>query len=173
MKQNAFFVTAWLFAIIGLCALVGSVFRNCSSQSSECEIPIERKVIYDTIQVSQPIAAGEREIEMRVERVPTIFYDTVKEKDTVVLRFCDTVETVLPITQKEYRDNSYRAYVSGYKPNLDSIFIVSKRETLTPKEKMRRWSIGMQAGYGLSLQKDAVKLAPYIGVGLSYNLISF
>lgn len=134
---------------------------------------IERKVVYDTIQVQQPIASDERQIGLRVERIPTIIYDTVKEMDTVVLRVCDTVETILPITQKEYRDSNYRAYVSGYKPNLDSIFILSKQEMIMHREKMRRCSIGMQAGYGLSLRKDAVKLAPYIGVGLSYNLISF
>ncbi len=39
-------------------------------------------------------------------------------------------------------------------------------------EPPRRWSFGLQGGYGITLN-DPLKFAPYIGAGISYNLIHF
>lgn len=83
----------------------------------------------------------------------------------------DSATVVIPITQKVYGDSTYRAYVSGYRPRLDSIFVFPEREvvTISQKEKFKRWGIGIHAGYGIG--KDG--LSPYIGIGVSYNLFGF
>lgn len=83
----------------------------------------------------------------------------------------DSVKVSIPITSKVYVDSTYRAYVSGYHANLDSIFIFPEREviTITQKEKIKRWGIGIQTGYGLG--KNGA--CPYIGIGISYNLFRF
>ena len=39
--------------------------------------------------------------------------------------------------------------------------------------KPKRWGIGLQAGYGVSLHNGEVFPAPYIGVGLSYSIINW
>jgi hypothetical protein len=39
--------------------------------------------------------------------------------------------------------------------------------------KPTHWGIGVQAGYGATLSNNTVKLAPYIGVGISYNIITW
>lgn len=39
--------------------------------------------------------------------------------------------------------------------------------------KPRRWGVGVQAGYGLTVRNDRTVAAPYIGVGIQYNLFSF
>lgn len=83
----------------------------------------------------------------------------------------DSATVVIPITQKVYGDSTYRAYVSGYRPRLDSIFVFPEREivTISQKAKFKRWSIGIQAGYGFGRNG----LSPYIGIGISYNLLGF
>lgn len=86
----------------------------------------------------------------------------------------DTVEVLVPMEQKHYSDSLYDAYVSGYKPSLDSLHIypVTKviTTTLTTPQKTKRWGIGLQAGVGFSPKGTAV---PYVGVGISYDLLSF
>ena len=84
----------------------------------------------------------------------------------------DSVEVVVPITQRVYGDSLYRAYVSGYRPQLDSIFVYPRTNyiTTTVKEKPKRWGIGLQAGYGYSPGNG---MSPYLGIGVSYNFITF
>lgn len=86
----------------------------------------------------------------------------------------DSVNVVLPITQKIYEEDTYTAFVSGYNPSLDSLIFKMPREVVTIKEcsKPKRWSVGVQVGYGVTL-KGEPQFAPYVGVGVSYNLFSF
>ena len=81
-------------------------------------------------------------------------------------------EVVLPITQKEYRDSDYTAYVSGYKAKLDSIKVVSRVITKTEVKtevKHRRWSVGLIGGYGFGFGSKTFQ--PFLGVGLAWNLV--
>lgn len=80
----------------------------------------------------------------------------------------DSMKVQIPISQKVYEDTLYRAYVSGYEPNLDSITIKQRTTyiTHTIRDKESRFRIGLQAGYGLTPKG----MQPYVGVGLSYRL---
>ena len=86
----------------------------------------------------------------------------------------DSVNVVIHITQKVYDEDTYTAFVSGYNPSLDSLIFKMPREVVTIKEysKPKRWSVGVQVGYGVTL-KGTPQLAPYVGIGVSYNLFSF
>ena len=92
----------------------------------------------------------------------------------VVFRLTDTMrigDTVVHREQAYYEDSLYRAWVSGYRPRLDSLMIFPKTvyqtvtndiyHTITPKKK--RWGLGLQVGYGYTG-------GLYLGVGMSYNL---
>ena len=72
---------------------------------------------------------------------------------------------------------SYTDWVSGYRPQLDSIQIYQTTEYITKEIKMvtkpKRWGIGLQAGYGVSLHNGQLFPSPYIGVGLSYSIINW
>lgn len=81
----------------------------------------------------------------------------------------DSVYVAIPITQKVYADNTYRAVVSGYGVCLDTMFVYPRTEIVTIRQKPKRWSIGVQAGYGVMFQGKMVG-APYVGVGISYRL---
>ena len=81
----------------------------------------------------------------------------------------------LEITQKVYSDSTYTAYVSGYEPRLDSIFVRQKvitntiHETRTIKEKkFRRWNVGLIGGYGYGFKSQTFE--PFIGVDVTISL---
>lgn len=109
---------------------------------------------------------------VRYEKVRLMVADTARVTITDTVRVADSVEVVVPITQRVYSDSLYRAYVSGYRPQLDSIFVYPRTNyiTTTVKEKPKRWGIGLQAGYGYSPGNG---MSPYFGIGVSYNLYSF
>ena len=83
----------------------------------------------------------------------------------------DSVDVLIPITQKVYEDSIYTAYVSGYHAQLDSmVFRLPHIETtVTQKMKPKRWSVGVHTGYGIG--KNG--LSPYIGIGIQYKLWEF
>lgn len=122
-------------------------------------------VVRDTVEVNKPIYIKERVVE------------NVYVPVTDTLRFHDTTFVVLPRSQKEYADSLYTAWVSGYDPRLDSISIVRAlrvvTNTVTVKEQPKRWGLGFTAGYGAAAVGGSVQLAPYVGVGVSYNLFSW
>ena len=63
------------------------------------------------------------------------------------------------------------------RPQLDSIQIYQQREYITQEVKVsikpKRWGIGLQAGYGVSLHNGQIQPSPYIGVGVSWNFLQF
>lgn len=136
---------------------------------------------------------------VRVTLVDTVTYYNIEAKDSMVIKYVtvrvpikendtpkevahlineaskpDSLDIELPITQKVYEDSAYTAYVSGYMASLDSVRLRIPREIVTIKEphKPKRWSIGVQAGYGMTL-KGTPQFAPYVGIGVSYTLFSF
>jgi hypothetical protein len=101
-------------------------------------------------------------IVVRIERVevPIVRCDTIR----------DTMWVDLPIEEREYKSEEYRAIVGGYQPYLKSIEVypltkfVNSTETIT---KRKRWgvSIGVQGGYGIT----PVGMQPYAGVGVTFG----
>lgn len=130
--------------------------------------PVEPVVQTDTLYLRDTI---------RIDRPVPKPYPVYLPSDTVrlVTTQHDTVEVLVPMEQKHYSDSLYDAWVSGYKPNLDSLRIyqttkvVTITETIKVPEK-KRWGLGIQVG-GTYLPK--VGPTPYVGVGISYNLLTF
>ena len=123
--------------------------------------------VYDTILVEKPVIK-------KVEIIDTLL-PPVPITDSLMLH--DTVLVYLPIEQRQYSDPRYTAWVSGYRPQLDSIQIYQRTEYITkeinPHKKAKRWGIGLQAGYGVALHDGHIRPAPFIGVGLNWNFLQF
>lgn len=92
----------------------------------------------------------------------------------------DTVAVYLPRETRVYEDARYRAEVSGYQPSLDQIDIYTQTQVVTKDvtqvvKQKTRWGLGLSAGYGVTINTtdQTVKPAPYIGVGIHYNLLSW
>lgn len=121
-------------------------------------------VTHDTIKIDSPVEV----------------YKYIKEKEYVyiadTLTIHDTINKVitLPRTYAVYKDSTYRAVVSGVEPRLDSMAVYQKviTQTITKTievKKPTRWGLGVQIGGGVV--KDKVR--PYLGVGVSYNILTW
>lgn len=135
-----------------------------------------------------------RIVEERVQRDTLVIRDTVTHyepryierhtRDTIRIPIPelvhDTVAVFLPRETKIYEDARYRAEVSGYQPSLDRIDIFTQTQVVTQNstqvvKQKTRWGIGISAGYGVAINTtdQTFKPAPYIGVGIQYNLVSW
>lgn len=145
----------WILVILLAVACVVAWFRPHEPLPAEIrtETKIKTVVKVDTLLISPPMA-------------PLLVFqltDTIRIGDTVVYR-----------EQAYYEDSLYRAWVSGYRPRLDSLMVFPRTvyqtvtndiyHTIVPKKK--RWGLGLQAGYGYPC-------GWYAGVGVSYNLFQW
>lgn len=117
-----------------------------------------------------------------IERVRTVTaYLPVVEPDDEPMDTIDftpdSVHVEIPISRYvAQKDSLYRVVASGYAVNFDEITVYPKTITITntiETKKPTRWGVGIQAGYGATLQDKTVRLAPYIGVGISYNIFTW
>lgn len=83
----------------------------------------------------------------------------------------DSARVIVPFTQKTYETADYKAWVSGYEPELDSINIYRRTETVTNTlyldKKRRRWGGMVGVGAGIS-HKGTV--TPMVGVMIGYKI---
>lgn len=145
----------WILAILLAVACVFAWFRPHEPLPAEIrtETKVKTVVKVDTLLISAPMAP------LLVFRLT----DTMRIGDTIVHR-----------EQAYYEDSLYRAWVSGYRPKLDSLQIFPKTvyQTVTNDiyhtimSKKKRWGLGLQIGYGYPL-------GWYAGVGVSYNLFQW
>lgn len=131
------------FAILGFC-LGLAVNRLAAPQTG-----VEHVVRVDTIRVARPVP-----------------------RDTVVLRYVTVTktDTVMAVTQVHYADTAYEAWVSGIEPRLDSLRLLRPVTAITlPAPPPRRWHLGVTAGMGLTPRGAE----PYVGIGITYSILSF
>ena len=176
-----------------ICAAYG-IYTFVRPATSSAPPPVHRDtlIIRDTLRISRPVPVREEVVRyITLTRPPTPARPDSSNsdssrpnssrpnssnlanigKDSADVLIDDTAKMVmLPITQQVYRDTTYTAWVSGYRPQLDSIEVYPRtlivRQTAPPAAKPRRWSMGVQAGYGLTPKG----LQPYVGVGVSIRL---
>lgn len=149
-----------------LCALVLWLFsRHRRIDGSKVSDTVVVTIV-DTVRIVCPVVRDSLVVRYVTERLPV-------KRDSVQIGCTDSVDVEIPITQKRYADSTYTAWVSGYRPSLDSIHIYPRHEVITItntiRQKPKRWNVGLNVGYGLTPKG----LQPYVGVGVSYNLFSF
>ena len=156
--------------IIAVLCFIAGLFlcQKCYPPKAEIEIRerVDTLFVYDTVKITEPVI---------VDRVikDTMFVE-VPTEDIVVVH--DTTYVQLPREYVTYKDSMYRAVVSGYIPRLEEIEIYPKKEIITIQTekvitvpKPTRFGIGVQAGYGVTPKG----FQPYVGVGISYNILAF
>lgn len=163
-KMGGWLLFAAILLAIGGFTLIGYKYGFNSAVEAETE-KVDTLYLRDTIVQYEPI------LEERVvlKKVPVPVTDT--------LRIHDTLYVYLEREQVVWQDSLSRVYASGILPQIDSVQhyiterIVTKEVTIHVK-KPCRWGVGVHAGYGVQLG-DQVRTAPYIGVGVSYNILSW
>lgn len=156
-------LTTILALIIFVGCVVGAFFFGRSTMRTDIvrtEVERDTIVVRDTIREYYPQEVERVVVKTERVEVPIIVRDTIRE----------VVEVEIPIEEKEYKSEEYRAVIGGYNPYLKSIEvyprtqIVNATETIT---KRKRWgvSLGVQAGYGMT----PVGTQPYAGVGVTFG----
>lgn len=150
--------------IIG--ALLAVLFRGNTTGGSVDE---STHTVYDTIPYYKPVPVDSLIVRYETVKLPAV-RDTIRDsliyKDTIKH---DSVNVIVPITQKKYQDSIFTAWVSGFRPQLDSINIYSKTIYKTIKEKPSRFGIGITGGYGYGLKG----FTPFFGFGIYYRLLEY
>lgn len=170
---------------------------HCGAENTD-DFSVTRETYRDTISVNMPSPESEKVSGKELYRVPSHFFRTVAGdsmntdssvksvvQDSSVLSVdgagaggiprcsvTDSIDIELPIVQRHYTDSAYEAWVSGpLDPKLDSVrvfnrtTVVSQREWKPPKH----WHVGVTAGFGYGTKG----FQPYIGIGITYSIISF
>lgn len=127
-------------------------------------VEVER-VEYDTIVQREVVADTIERVKVVYRNLPSV---EVVRKDTIIVR--DTVRVAVPISRYTFADSLYKCEVEGYDVSLRKMEVYPRTIYRTTVERVpSRWGVGVQVGYGMSREG----LSPYVGVGISYNLITF
>ena len=147
----------FIVLFILLLASIGLNWYLLTRPEQEPDVKIEKVIKYDTIKVDNPVLLSKTVIKTKLD---TLVMKEVIPGDTV------RVAVEIPYEQKLFQEDSlYKAWVSGYDVNLDSLRIYHQtltiRETRVLKDP-RKFSIGpavwggydfngKQWGYGVGL----------------------
>lgn len=154
-----------LMAVVATAILIGFILGRTTRRKGPGE-PISPKVdtlvILDTIKVTEPKYITKRVVDSVL--IPVT--DTIKMRDTLYV--------FLEREQITWEDSLARVYASGIRPQVDSVIHFTQEMVITKeipviKVKKTRWGIGVQVGGGMG--KDG--LTPYVGVGVSYNILAW
>ena len=158
-----------IMGLIGLMGLMGWVGWRAATVSQHTVQVADtlRVTVTDTVAFYQPVARDSLVIRYVTRVLPTSSWESHEAEDTIdevamasrqtehILP--DSMAVEVPISQKKYETERYRAYVSGFEPRLDSIFVYQKTitEKIVPTEKQRarqpRVGFGVVAGAGYGL----------------------
>jgi hypothetical protein len=91
----------------------------------------------------------------------------------------NTMKLKIVLGFKENKEN-YEVFARSASPNvtfddLSGVMFIPKKADplLTPPVRNKKFGLGIHIGYGIGFMNKQVMLTPYVGVGLSYNLIKF
>lgn len=151
-------LTAFLFgALASYFAVEGHFQAELATLTPEVIQVVKR----DTLRLNSPA----------LREIHKVTHDTIKivMNDTIVRR--DTI--YLEREQRVYADKEYKAFVSGFQPRLDSIYVYPKTiyETkVSTRKEWRRFTYGMQVGVGVVMPfTSSPSFGGYVGVGIGYN----
>lgn len=86
------------------------------------------------------------------------------------IRIVDTVTVSVPIYKYHFSDKMFSIKAEGHDVKLNEVVLYPRTEYRTKEVKVaNKWGLGIQAGYGVSSQG----LTPYIGIGISYNILTW
>ena len=151
-------LTAFLFgSLASYFAVKGHFQAKLATLTPEVIQVVKR----DTLRLNSPI----------LREIHKVTHDTIKivMNDTIVRR--DTL--YLEREQRVYEDEEYKAFVSGFQPRLDSIYVYPKTiyETkVSTRKEWRQFTYGVQVGVGVVMPfTSSPSFGGYLGLGIGYN----
>ena len=163
----------WQYILTGVGIAVAVLIGFLVGQKHPQKLPVEpikekldTLLIFDTITLTKPIFV--EKIQLHPVYMPVT--DTLWKHDTLFV--------YLEREQIQWQDSLCRVYASGINPQVDSVthFVqetIITREISVPVKVKSRWGLGINVGYGAGVNGKQVYLTPYVGVGISYNILSW
>lgn len=146
-------------ALLAAAFIIGRISR-CRPPLTPPAVKVDTLTFRDTVTVLQPVYLTRWKTDS--VRVPAV--------DTV--RVHDTLWVVLERERVTWEDSLARVYASGVQVSVDSVQHFREKLVITKEIPVRvkdpsRWGLGVQAG--ATVTPDGVR--PYVGVGVSYNVL--
>ena len=144
----------------------------------EPQVVIEHDTLWRDTTITKPVAADSTKtgevVYIRIPYpVPTGCQGTVPWQDSAKVQSPDSLEVPIPIEQKRYEDSLYTAWVSGFRPALDSIRLhqpeITTTITKTIVKKAPRFSVGLSVGPGVSIT-GTPQAGIFVGFTANYRL---
>lgn len=165
MKLNRYDKVMTFMCVILLTFFIGIMIRQKHPHKLPVEpikTEVDTLVIYDTLTSYEPVFIERQKLDSVL--VPVL--------DTILIH--DTTFVFLEREKVTWRDSLCEVYASGIMTQVDSVkhfqeYKCITIETQVPVKIRSRWGLGIQAGMGAG--KNG--LTPYLGLGISYNLLSW
>jgi|LSQX01.2.fsa_nt_gb hypothetical protein len=171
-KVTLFLITCFVLSMGG--AFVGAYFgyRYATDNNQSATAVIDEKIIIkrDTIVIKEKEFVPIKVTEVKTEIVKVLVKDSLTTIDTAgAITQIDSANVAIPITQKEYKSESYFAIVEGYNPTLKHLELYTTntiKETVTQKKSPL---LGVMFGAGVGWTGKS--FTPHVGVTVGINLI--
>lgn len=152
LKKNRILILAAAIALIWF-AFGFFVAKHHYNKPFEEKVERDTVIIHDTIPDYAPSPKDSATIKWVTKWLPSATKtDTITRWDYFVVH--DSVAVEMPITTKHYGNEQYDAYISGFEPNLDSIFVYQKEVLVTEVR---------------TITKPPNKVALYLDAGADYT----
>ena len=157
---------SFILCLLGVASAVfiGYMMGRCHKRGAEEALKpkVDTLVIHDTIKVTEAISVTKKV----VDSIPYPVTDTIRMRDTLFV--------YLEREQIRWEDSLAVVYASGINPQVDSVIhyrdqMIITKEIPVIQVKKTRWGIGFQAG----ATADKSGVIPYVGLGVSYNILSW
>lgn len=152
-RSTIILVLAVILTVFASFAVGGVVGHNLAQKPSQRPDTVTiTKWIHDSI--PYPVDS----IVYKTKLVYLPVHDTTMVHDSVLVE--------VPITEKTYEGENYKATVRGFQPELVDMWVKERKTTITVHYR-KRWSVtvGPQAGFGITPKG----WQPYAGAGITFG----
>ena len=159
-RSTIILVAAILLALLASFWLGGEFVRRREL------LPADTVYVEKWVKDSIPEKPDSVKVEIKYVYLPKAVpvHDTTEVHDTTAVH--DSVLVEVPIYEKTYEGENYKATVRGFQPELIDIWLKQKETTITvPYRKRWSFTVGPQVGVGYTPSG----LQPYAGIGVTYG----